>query len=33
MNYIQYMQTPSGPLSTKPLSDEELLDQNLQKAL
>ena len=33
MNYIQYMQTPSGPLSTKPLSDEELLDQNMQKAL
>lgn len=37
MNYIQYMQTPAGPLTTstsdKSLNDQALLDQNMQKAL
>ncbi len=37
MNYIQYMQTPAGPLTTSipevSPSDQMLLDQNMRKAL
>lgn len=37
MNYIKYMQNPDGPLSTnvldKSINNQELLDQNIQKAL